>query len=245
LGKPCYVESFIHIPLTSDHVKRWVDFVVIKEATIHEPPSILRRPWVEGYQRKQQLKNRKKKLGEADSLPKLSQTLFIPVGYMQNPLGLTNLPLGLGNLMYPANIGGLGLGGLGGLGDLGLNNPIILQISQPPAQAAINVLNSIPQVPLSSPLSAGADPIKRLEEYVQWHIKRTPSRIAPFNQAYSELTDRMYEFTDLHTISREEWEEMGVLSGISKVLKRDMKEYQRFLHSFGGVELEFDIEAEM
>ena len=55
----------------------------------------------------------------------------------------------------------------------------------------------------------------------------------------------MYEFTDLHTISREEWEEMGVLSGISKVLKRDMKEYQRFLHSFSGVELESDIEAEM
>ena len=38
----------------------------------------------------------------------------------------------------------------------------------------------------------------------------------------------MYEFTDLYTISREEWAEMGVLAGISKALKRDMK--KRSLH---------------
>ena len=63
---------------------------------------------------------------KADSLFKPSQTSFILVGYIQNPLDLTNLPLGFGNLMYPANIGGLGLKGLGGLGGLGFNSPIIL-----------------------------------------------------------------------------------------------------------------------
>ena len=55
----------------------------------------------------------------------------------------------------------------------------------------------------------------------------------------------MYEFTDFHTIFREEWEEMGVLGGISKILKRDIKEYQRLLHSVGGVELGSDIKAEI
>jgi hypothetical protein len=40
----------------------------------------------------------------------------------------------------------------------------------------------------------------------------------------------MYEFTDLHTITYEEWKEMGVLAGISRALKRDMKKYQRSLH---------------
>ena len=61
LGKPCYVEGAIHIPLTSDHVRRWVDYVVMEQATIHEPLYELRRPWVEGYQKKQQLKKGKKK----------------------------------------------------------------------------------------------------------------------------------------------------------------------------------------
>jgi len=37
-------------------------------------------------------------------------------------------------------------------------------------------------------------------------------------------------FTDLYTISLEEWAEMGVLAGISKALKRDMKKYKRSLH---------------
>ncbi len=61
LGKPCYVKGFIYIPLTSDHVKRWVDYIVIGDIIIHESPSILRRLWIKSYQRKQQLKNRKKK----------------------------------------------------------------------------------------------------------------------------------------------------------------------------------------
>ncbi|KAN0077458.1 hypothetical protein V8E54_005762 [Elaphomyces granulatus] len=51
VGKPCYVEGAIHIPLTSDHVRRWVNYVVLEQATIPEPPFELRRPWVEGYQR--------------------------------------------------------------------------------------------------------------------------------------------------------------------------------------------------
>ncbi len=85
---------------------------------------------------------------------------------MQNPLGLTNLTLGFGNFIYPANIEGLDFRGLRGLKNLGLNNLIILQTSQPPAQAVTNVLNSILQILLSSSLSAGADLIKRLKEYV-------------------------------------------------------------------------------
>ncbi len=144
--------------------------------------------------------------------------------------------------MYPANIERLSLRGLEGLGSLGLNSPIILQ---PPTQSTINVLNLISQVPLSSPLSAGADPIKRFKEYVQQHINRTSSRIAAFNQVYSNLINRMYEFTDLHIISREEQEEMGVLDEISKALKRDIKEYQHFLHDVNGVELGSDIKIEM
>jgi hypothetical protein len=73
----------------------------------------------------------------------------------------------------------------------------------------------------SSPLSAGVEPLM-FEEYVQWHINQ------PFNHAYPELKDQMYEFTDLYTISREEWAEMGVLAEISKALKRDTK--KRSLH---------------
>jgi len=38
---------------------------------------------------------------------------------------------------------------------------------------------------------------------------------------------------------------MGVLGGISKVLKRDIKEYQRLLYGVGGVELGSDIKIEM
>jgi hypothetical protein len=228
LGKPCYTEGSIHIPLTSDHVKRWVDYVLMEKATVYEPPCELRKPWVEGYHQKQQLKKgRKKKQAEADGPSNPSPTLPpTQAGYMQNPMGLTNLPMGLGNFMYPANISGMGLGGLG------LNSPnIILQTSlQPPAQLMTHPLNSTQQVQPSSPLSAGAEPLKRLEEYVQWHVSRTPSRAGPFNHAYSELKGRMYEFTDLSTISREEWAEMGVLGGISKALKRDMKKYQRSLH---------------
>lgn len=224
LGKPCYTEGSIHIPLTSDHVKRWVDYVVMEKATVYEPPSELRKPWIEGYHKKQQLKKGKKKQVEADrpSNPPPAQT-----GYMQNPMGLTNLPMGLGgNFMYPAGIGGTGLGGLG------LNSPnIILQTSLQPSALTTASLNSTQQVPPSSPLSSGAEPLRRLEEYVQWHITRTPSRAEPFNHAYSELKSRMYEFTDLSTISREEWAEMSVLGGISKALKRDMKRYQRSLHN--------------
>jgi hypothetical protein len=128
LGKSCYTEGSIHIPLTSDHVKRWVDYVIMEKATVYEPPSELRKPWIEGYQKKQQLKKGKKKQVEAD---KPSPALPAQAGYMQNPMGLTNLPMGLGNFMYPANIGGTGLGGFG------LNSPnIILQTSlQPPALA--------------------------------------------------------------------------------------------------------------
>jgi len=55
----------------------------------------------------------------------------------------------------------------------------------------------------------------------------------------------MYEFTDLYTISREKWEEMGVLGGISKTLKRDMKEYQRFLYDFSGVKMGSNIKTEI
>ena len=51
----------------------------------------------------------------------------------------------------------------------------------------------------------------------------------------------MYEFTDLYTITREEWMEMGVLAGVSKALKRDMKKFQRVLHD---VESRSDNEAE-
>jgi hypothetical protein len=183
---------------------------------------------VEGYQKKQQLKKGKKKKAEADSTlsPNPSPTIPTQAGYTQNPLGLTNLPLGLGNFMYPATVPGMGLGGLG------LNSPnIILQTSmQQPAQLTPQAFNLAQQVPPSSPLSAGADPLRRLEEYVEWHVNRTPGRTAPFRHAYSELKDRMYEFTDLHTITHEEWTEMGVLPGVSKALKRDMKKYQRSLH---------------
>ena len=222
LGKPCYTEGSIHIPLTSDHVKRWVDYVIMEKATVYEPPSELRKPWIEGYQKKQQLKKGKKKQVEAD---KPSPALPAQAGYMQNPMGLTNLPMGLGNFMYPANIGGTGLGGFG------LNSPnIILQTSLQPPALATHSLGSTQQVQPSSPVSAGVEPLRRLEEYIEWHINRTPSRAEPFNHAYSELKDRMYEFTDLYTISREEWAEMGVLGGISKALKRDMKKYRRSLH---------------
>ena len=71
LGKPCYTEGSIHIPLTSDHVKRWVDYVIMEKATVYEPPSELRKPWIEGYQKKQQLKKGKKKQVEADKPPQL------------------------------------------------------------------------------------------------------------------------------------------------------------------------------
>jgi hypothetical protein len=62
----------------------------MEKATIYEPPSELRKPWIEGYQKKQV---------EAD---KPSPALPAQAGYMQNPMGLTNLPMGLGNFMYLA-----------------------------------------------------------------------------------------------------------------------------------------------
>ena len=52
MGKPCHTEGSIHIPLTNDHVKRWVDYAVLEKATIYEPPCELRQPWIEGYHKK-------------------------------------------------------------------------------------------------------------------------------------------------------------------------------------------------
>ena len=63
-----------------------------------------------------------------------------------------------------------------GLGGLGLDSPnIILQTSlQPPVQLTPQVFNPAQQVPPSSPLSAGADPLRHLEEYIEWHVNRAP-----------------------------------------------------------------------
>ena len=75
----------------------------MEQATIHEAPYELRRPRVEGNQKKQQPK---KGEAEADgpSNPNPLPTTPTQAGCTQSPLGLTNLPLGLGNFMYLATV---------------------------------------------------------------------------------------------------------------------------------------------
>ncbi len=56
----------------------------------------------------------------------------------------------------------------------------------------------------SSPASVDSAPIKRLESYIKWHIKRISTREAIFIYAFKILNERAYEFSDIKTISDDE-----------------------------------------
>ena len=53
----------------------------------------------------------------------------------------------------------------------------------------------------SNPASVGSDPVKRLENYIKWYIKRTSTREATFIYTLKILNERAYEFSDIKTIS--------------------------------------------
>jgi len=77
----------------------------------------------------------------------------------------------------------------------------------------------------SSLASVGSDPVKRLESYVKWYIKRISTREATFTYALKMLNERVYEFSDIKTISDDEWKEMNVKTDIYKTLRREMKSF--------------------
>ncbi len=72
-------------------------------------------------------------------------------------------------------------------------------------------------------ISVGSDPVKRLERYIRWYIKRTAAREESFFNILNKLNDREYEFFDIKTITDAEWSKMGVKEGIYKVLRREIK----------------------
>jgi len=88
-----------------------------------------------------------------------------------------------------------------------------------------NILFNTAVSVFSSPASVGSDPVKRLESYVKWHIKRISTREAIFTYAFKMLNERVYEFSDIKTIFDDEWKEMNVKTDIYKVLRREMKSF--------------------
>src|SRR6266498_5122602 len=84
-----------------------------------------------------------------------------------------------------------------------------------------------------SPASVGSDPVKCLESYVKWYIKRISTREAIFIYVFKMLNERVYEFSDIKTISDDEWKEMNVKIGIYKVLRREMKLFTHWLRLNG------------
>ncbi len=77
----------------------------------------------------------------------------------------------------------------------------------------------------SSPTSVDSNPIKRLESYIKQHIKRTSTREATFTYTLKILNERVYEFSDIKTISNDEWKKMNIKTNIYKALKREMKPF--------------------
>ncbi len=85
----------------------------------------------------------------------------------------------------------------------------------------------------SSLASVGSDPVKCLECYVKWYIKRISTREATFTYALKMLNERVYEFSDIKTISDDEWKEMNVKTDIYKTLRREMKPFTHQLRLNG------------
>jgi len=61
ISKTCYILEDVYIALNSDHVIRWAKYIDAGEATIHKPPYILRKVWLEGAQKTAASKSRKTK----------------------------------------------------------------------------------------------------------------------------------------------------------------------------------------
>jgi len=55
-----------------------------------------------------------------------------------------------------------------------------------------------------SSASVGSDSIKCFESYIKWYIKRISTREATFIYIFKMLNERVYEFSDIKTISDDE-----------------------------------------
>jgi hypothetical protein len=152
----------VHIKLNSDQVMRWVRYIDINEATVHEPLKILRKRWLESAQKLKifQESNKKSKNKNID----ITQSQPLPTSniYIQQPPSQPNLVYGFGNMMYPP---GMMQSPFGYGYHNAFNNPFpsFLPPESTPNVAAAATHNPTP----SSPVSVGSDPVKRLENYLR------------------------------------------------------------------------------
>jgi hypothetical protein len=157
--------------------------------------------------------------------------------YFPQPFAQPNLPYGFGNLMYPPGMMPM-LPGYPHFNSFASPLPI----SAPPNPTPTATVAQPP--PPSSPIGVGYDPVKLLEDYIHWHIRRSSSRKELFLAAFTALTDRAYEYADLATIPEEDWKDMKVKKGIYLALVNYRKSYKEYLRTQGDSRLNGDTDSD-
>ena len=79
----------------------------------------------------------------------------------------------------------------------------------------------------SSPIPTDSDPDKMIEEYIQWHIDRTPAHRANLIEAKQKLLNEAMTLQTLHDSTASEIRDIGIELGIAKRL---VKEVRQFAH---------------
>jgi hypothetical protein len=85
------------------------------------------------------------------------------------------------------------------------------------------VRSIISAVPNSSPVASDTDPTELLQEYIEWHIQKTPLQEWPLRDALKILQDQYYDMEGLRKLKESNWQQFEVPLGLGVRLSRDIK----------------------
>jgi len=77
----------------------------------------------------------------------------------------------------------------------------------------------------SSPIPSDSDPDAAIEDYIQWHIEKTPTHRDWLVQAKDKLLNEAMTLKALHSSSVKELQDIGIPLGISKRLCKEVRDY--------------------